>query len=283
MSASFRATAFADESIDELEPAPPRRRGRVSEAAGDEVESPPRPRWRRRLTIAAALAVAAALATTPTWVPPLLARLTFFHVRRVEIDGARYAPPAELLARLRVDTTWSVWSDLALLARRAESHPLVASASVERRLPGTLRVSIAERVPVAMTPTRDGLAVVDVDGRLLPIDPSRSGGVDVPVVTGGDTATLRMIAAIRAEAPALYRRMSDIRRRGGRDVRITLAAASDAAPGASRASVVVLANTDLTAARLDDLLPVERDLARRRTRAAEFDLRFRDQVIARLP
>jgi cell division protein FtsQ len=40
--------------------------------------------------------------------------------------------------------------------------------------------------------------------------------------------------------------------------------------------------SDLSAARLADLLPVERDLERRRARVAEIDLRFRDQVIARL-
>ena len=40
--------------------------------------------------------------------------------------------------------------------------------------------------------------------------------------------------------------------------------------------------TDVTPARLLDLEPVQQDLARRRARVAEIDLRFRDQVIARL-
>ena len=34
---------------------------------------------------------------------------------------------------------------------------------------------------------------------------------------------------------------------------------------------------------VSDIEPVERDLARRQLRAAELDLRYRDQVIARLP
>ena len=41
--------------------------------------------------------------------------------------------------------------------------------------------------------------------------------------------------------------------------------------------------TTVTLARLGDIEPVERDLARRQLRAAELDLRYRDQVIARLP
>jgi hypothetical protein len=46
--------------------------------------------------------------------------------------------------------------------------------------------------------------------------------------------------------------------------------------------VVVRAAEGLTARRLADILPVERDLARRQARVAELDLRFRDQVVARV-
>jgi len=45
----------------------------------------------------------------------------------------------------------------------------------------------------------------------------------------------------------------------------------------------VRAMSDVTPARLRDVEPVEQDLAMRRMRVAELDLRFRDQVIARLP
>jgi cell division protein FtsQ len=41
--------------------------------------------------------------------------------------------------------------------------------------------------------------------------------------------------------------------------------------------------TNVTLARLGDIVPVERDLSRRELRASELDLRYRDQVIARLP
>jgi cell division protein FtsQ len=39
----------------------------------------------------------------------------------------------------------------------------------------------------------------------------------------------------------------------------------------------------VTVQRLADILPVERDLATRQLRASELDLRYREQVIARLP
>jgi cell division protein FtsQ len=39
---------------------------------------------------------------------------------------------------------------------------------------------------------------------------------------------------------------------------------------------------DVSVDRLAELVPVEQDLARRRLRAVEIDLRYRDQVIARV-
>jgi hypothetical protein len=39
---------------------------------------------------------------------------------------------------------------------------------------------------------------------------------------------------------------------------------------------------DVAPARLGEIIPVEQDLARRQARVAELDLRYRDQVIARL-
>jgi cell division protein FtsQ len=44
----------------------------------------------------------------------------------------------------------------------------------------------------------------------------------------------------------------------------------------------VRAKVGVSAARLTDIFPVEFDLRRRGARVAELDLRYRDQVIARL-
>ena len=51
--------------------------------------------------------------------------------------------PSEIVARLGVDTTRSVWDDLDPLEQRIAELPHVASVRVERKLPGTLRVSVA--------------------------------------------------------------------------------------------------------------------------------------------
>lgn len=227
----------------------------------------PRPRrWGRIAAVAIALPL---LATSPWWTRAAAERMAFFRVRKVEIDGARYVDPAELVARLRVDTTTSVWAPVSPLERRVAAHPQVREVHIERRLPGTLVVRVAEHLPVALAPGRGGLKAYDAEGRLLPLDPSRVT-VDVPVVTAPDSAVLRLLGEVRVSDPALYARISEVRRAGRGEIVVAL----DRWP--------VRAMADLTAGRLAEIYPVEDDLARRRARVAELDLRFRDQVIARL-
>jgi cell division protein FtsQ len=227
-----------------------------------------RRRWGR--TAAAALLLVLA-GSAPLWGRGALAQMDFFHLRRVEIEGARYLDHADVLARLKVDTSASVWLDLAPLERRVATHPQVREVVISRKLPGTLVVRVAENLPVALVPSPAGFRVYDRSGRLLPIDPSRAG-VDLPIVPQRDTAVLRLLAEIRDEEPELFGRVSEVRRvgRGGREVVVALD------------SVPVRAMLDVSARRLADVYPVESDLARRRVSVAELDLRYRDQVIARL-
>ena len=225
-------------------------------------------RWRRLL----AAVVALALLASPLWAPHVLRRLSFFRVRRVEILGTRYTSPAELLERLRVDTTRSVWDPLEPFAARIRTHAQVDSVTVTRRLPGTLVVQVRERHPVALVNAPGGLRAVDERGRRLPLDPSRTP-VDAPVVTAAprDTMVYHLLGAMQREAPALYARLSTIRAVGADEIVLQIA------------DLPVRAMTNVTLARLGDIEPVQRDLARRQLRPTELDLRYRDQVIARLP
>jgi cell division protein FtsQ len=227
-----------------------------------------RRRWRLALGVLAALVLLAA----PRWGPTALRRLSFFRVRRVEIVGARYAAPAELLERMRVDTSRSVWDPVEPLAERVLAHPQVESVTVTRRLPGTLVVRVTERHPVALVSGAGGLRAVDEHGRRLPLDPSRTP-VDAPIVTAAprDTMVYHLLGAMQREAPALYSQLSSIRAVGRDEMVLQIA------------DVPVRTMTSVTLARLGDIEPVTRDLERRGVRAAELDLRYRDQVIARLP
>jgi len=248
-------------------------RRRVEEDAGvdtrDDAEpsEPRRVRWRLALAAAGVLVLLA----SPLWGPRVLRQLAFFRVRRVEVNGLRYTPASEILARLHVDTTRSVWDPVAPLADRVMTHPQVESAYVSRKLPGTLVVDVVERRPVALVPIGAELRAVDERGVTLPLDPSRTP-VDAPVVTTPrDARVYHLLGQMAREAPALYARISSIRPAGNGELLVQVA------------DVPVRTMTGVSLARLSDIEPVERDLARRQLRVAELDLRYRDQVIARLP
>jgi cell division protein FtsQ len=207
--------------------------------------------------------------TSALWLPLLVQRMAFFHVHRVEIVGAHYIAPSDILSRLRVDTMSSIWDPTAPLVARVQRHPAVQNAVISRKLPGTLVVEITERTPVALVPAAGGFSVYDARGVALPIDLA-SVNVDAPVLMQRDTALLRLLGAMRAEMPTLYARVSMVRRASRDELILQLRTAP------------VRTMMDVTLERLAELEPVEADLARKQLRVSEIDLRYRDQVIARL-
>lgn len=225
----------------------------------------PRRRWRSAVVLASLLV----LGTSYWWGPQALGHLAYFRVRRVEVQGARYIAAGDILRRLAVDTSASVWAPTAPLVARVERQPGIRRATVRRALPGTLVVSVEESPPVALVPGAGGFRAYDDRGVALPIDLTRVT-VDAPIARQRDSTLFALLGRVRGETPELFRRLVEVRRQGREEFVLRLD------------SVTVRAMTDVTPARLLDLGPVEQDLDRRRARAAELDLRFRDQVIARL-
>jgi cell division protein FtsQ len=230
----------------------------------------PPSKLRRALRLTLIGLAAVGVLTSPFWLRAGARRMAFFHARKVEIEGARYIAPDEIVSRMKIDTATSVWDDAGEWERRIGTHPQVREARITRRLPGTLVVHITEVPPVALVQTAAGLAPYDAMGHLLPVDPT-AFDLDLPIVPDRDVAALKLLGEVRQDTPALFARISAVRRlpRGELSLRVD--------------SLSVLAARDLSAARLSDILPVELDLARRGRRVVEIDLRYRDQVIARLP
>lgn len=227
----------------------------------------------RRFVIPAAIAAAVFfLLLSPFWAPLLMRQMAFFRVRHVEVVGARYVDARDILALLKVDTLASVWDPTGPWTTRIAEHPLVREVEVDRKLPGTLVVRLVEHVPVALVPTANGFRAFDQRGIPLPIDLT-TADVDAPILARADTGMFRLLGAARTEAPALYRRLSEVRREGAGGMELLLILDS----------IPVRALADVTLHRLADLELVEQDLLQRRLRPVELDLRYRDQVIARLP
>ncbi len=228
------------------------------------------PRWKKRLRTLLFLGSAGLIVSSPWWGRAILRSMDFFNVRRVEVEGARYASAEEIVALMQVDTTASLWDDLDPVAARVREHPQVRDVRIGRRLPGTLVVRVTEDPPIALVNTTRGMSVTDAAGQPLPVDPTRTD-VDLPVLASRDTLLLRLLAEAREELPTLYARVSEARRGARGEVILVLPEHR------------VIAPADVSVWRLADVLVVEEDLAKRALRVAELDLRFRDQVVARLP
>jgi cell division septal protein FtsQ len=243
-----------------------------------------RPGWR----ILGALFLIAVIMAAAWGVRAGARQMAFFRVRSVEIRGTRYLRPNEIIARLKIDTLTSLWDDLEPMRQRVRSHPQVSDVRIERRPPGTVVVIVKENLPVALIQTAAGLLPFDSLGRQLPIDPSRAN-LDLPIVASADPVLLKLVGAIRVAEPRLFARIEEASRTGRDEILLTLApGAEDAAPASGNAatsqrkSLRVRVPLGLSVDRLADIFPVERDLARRQARVGEIDLRYRDQVIARL-
>ncbi|HEX9084657.1 MAG TPA: hypothetical protein VF836_07945, partial [Gemmatimonadaceae bacterium] len=181
----------------------------------------------------------------------------------------------------------SLWDDLEPYRQRVMRHPQVSDVRITRRMPGTLVVTIRENLPVALVQTSTGLLPYDSLGKQLPIDPARMN-LDLPIVATTDPVLLKFVGAIRAAEPRVFARIEEAARTGRDEILLTLSqgarvagvAGNIAAPG--RRTLRVRVPIGLSVERLADIFPVETDLTRRQVQVGELDLRYRDQVIARL-
>ena len=220
----------------------------------------------RTLLLGASVAVTA---SAPWWGPPALSGLVYFRVQRVQIVGVRYASASDIYAKLGVDSSSSVWQEVEGMEARVEELPQIAKAEIQRDLPATLVVYVTEKQPVALVATAAGMLPLDSAGTPLPIDPGRAD-TDLPILHSRDTTLVRLLSTLRASDPGIFARISEARRIGKDQLLFIVP------------PIRIRARQDVTAARFADILPVEADLARRQVRIVELDLRFRDQVIARV-
>lgn len=237
----------------------------VGLATRDDEVRPPR-RWRRTLLFLTPPAILVGLVLLA---PYGLRHMSYFRVRRVEVVGAKYVQPKALQDALALDSSVTIWHNLDVFEARVKKQPQVHSATISRKLPGTLVLRIVENLPVAFLATRDGMESLDRDGHSLPIDPLATP-VDLPIVARRDTLVLHMLDGLRATEPSLFARVNEVRwdEKGG--LRVLMSGLSVRVP------------VDCTAERFAEIIPVENDLVRRGRRATELDLRYRDQIVARI-
>jgi cell division septal protein FtsQ len=228
------------------------------------------PRWRRRALVS--VAGSALLGVGWLGAPLVLRRLPMFRVRQIELVGVRNLAPDAVIAALRLGPRASVFGDTRLLADRVRGLAGVAEVHVVRRLPTVLSVELREVEPAALVAaprgSGRGLVAVDAAGHPLPFDPARSG-LDLPIVAGGDSGVVAVLALIQSVDPALFQTITGARgfARGGVLLEIgprRVLVGRDAGPEVIRAVVLVA-----------------QDLAAKGRAYGELDARFAGQVVVR--
>lgn len=135
-------------------------------------------RRRLRLLLAALLVL---LLTVGAW---LATRSSLLDVDVVKVHGAERTPPAEVVKASRIGAGQGMLDiDPSGASRRVERLPWVATAEVRRDWPGTVRITLVERTPAAVT-RADGeqWLLLDDSGRVLEAAPSAPVGL--PVLEG---------------------------------------------------------------------------------------------------
>ena len=136
--------------------------------------------WLKLATLAgAALAVAITAVHFLFYSPSL--QLT--EPSQIEVAGNQYVSRDSVVALFAPDRNRSLLR-IPLEERRAQIERIswVASARVQRILPGSIRVEITERTPVAFLRTGSELALIDAQGAIL--ERPLQGDFRLPVVSG---------------------------------------------------------------------------------------------------
>ncbi len=135
--------------------------------------------------------------------PFALRHLDFFRVRQIEIVGLQYLSADQVVDSLHLEPNRTIFHSIRTLADRAAKIPGITDARVERRLPGTLRLILTERAPVAFAVGDSGVVPLDAEGRPVPYDPLRAK-LDLPLIRGADSLLVRALAMARAADPLLF-------------------------------------------------------------------------------
>lgn len=108
-----------------------------------------------------------------------------FMVSGMEITGANTAVTAAVAEMVTTEFPVSSWDlDLPGLRDSVVELAAVDDAIVRIKTGGTLEIAITERAPVAVWRHTDGLRLIDAQGNLISMIPSRGVRADLPLIAG---------------------------------------------------------------------------------------------------
>lgn len=179
---------------------------------------------RRLIAIMVMVTVTAVVGTV--WFTPVLG------VREVEVRGAVHLTAAEVREAAAVEAgTPLVRVDVHAVDARVRELPRVAGVHVERLPPGTLRLTVDEREPVAVINSPDGAHLVDATAKDYATVTGPPPGL--PELRVGPDALAAAVGVITQLPEALRREVLVVTADTPSDVRVTLSAGREARWGSS--------------------------------------------------
>jgi cell division septal protein FtsQ len=219
---------------------------------------------RRTLWLLVAVGLVLAVLATPL----MLRYVSFFRVRQIELVGLHYHSPDWLLEALEIAPDQNLFMGKGRIERRALELPSVMGIKVERKLPGTLMIVVAELQPVAFLTTATGLAVLDAYANHMGYDPAVAG-FDLPFVEQPDSVLLLALASVRSVDPTLFELVDAASRRSDGTIILELGQKQ------------ILLSGIPTASQVETLRAVRSHIAATGHSYNQLDARFDYQIVAR--
>ncbi|NND70913.1 MAG: FtsQ-type POTRA domain-containing protein [Rhodothermales bacterium] len=106
-------------------------------------------------------------------------------VRDIRVTGAAMSETSQIIRLAAVDTSASLYDiNPTVVADRVTRHPWVRKAKLQRLPTGTLKISVAERIPVVMVVRRDGRPSHYIDPECFQMPLTSEHLYDVPLISG---------------------------------------------------------------------------------------------------
>ena len=126
-------------------------------------------------------------------------------VRQVAVTGHQQLRSEQVVAAARVPMgTPLARQDVDAIARRATTLPAVQAASVSRRWPDTITVTVTERRPLLAVRQPGGFALVDPEGVAFAESASVPNGVMLAEVNPADRRCCNRSVRSRSLCPAVW-------------------------------------------------------------------------------
>lgn len=174
----------------------PHRKLAASRATAKRRTNRRRINWPRRLLVAALLTLAVECVVVALLSPR-------FAIRKLTLQGVESLSPALVREQLTLEPGQNLLlAPTSTWERQIERIPGVASASVERQLPGTIRIVVEERVPWATLRTKDGRWHT-IDSSFTPFRVRATPEQNLPRILASDIAPWEVVPGMPISSPGL--------------------------------------------------------------------------------